>query len=73
MAQHALLAVAVTPHEVARTALPATPRTEWEVAHLPAPAAQPQSQVVAARWHHTDDGRLEMAWRPIAPEAAEAA
>jgi hypothetical protein len=73
MAQHALLALAVTPHEVARIERPAAPRTGLDVSHLPAPAAQPQRQVLAAHWHHTDDGRLEMGWRPTAPEVAAAA
>jgi hypothetical protein len=71
MAQHALLAVAVIPLEVTRIAHPpAAARTARDVAHLPAPAAQPKRQAIAAHWHYTDDGRLELVWRPTAPETA---
>jgi hypothetical protein len=71
MTQHALLAVAVTPQEVAHIAHPhAAPRGAQDVVHLPAPAPQLQRQVIAAHWHYTDDGRLELGWRPTAPEAA---
>jgi hypothetical protein len=69
MQKQFLLAVAVTANEAVSIEQIGARRAEWDLPDRPVPAVRPR-QVVAARWHCTEDGRLEMRWLPTTPDAA---
>jgi hypothetical protein len=69
MNKETLLTVAVTPFAVANIEQAGAWRAGRHLLDRPVSVVRPR-QVVTARWQCTEDGRLEMRWLPITPDAA---